>query len=64
MYTLRVGNDVHAVLEGVFLAVEGQNLLTVAGKSHRQIARQLVRIEDVQRATEIEGNKIGDINER
>ena len=54
MYGTLVSDDAHAVFERVFLTVEREDFLAVAGKAHGEIAGQFVRIKDVERAAQVE----------
>ncbi len=61
---LIVGDDDHAVVEPVDLAVERQNLFAILGAPHHEIAMHFFGVEDMQRPCAVEGEIIGDINER
>ncbi len=61
---LRIGDHRDRRVEFVGLAVERQDLLALARRAHREIAGELVRVEDVQRPPEIVGDEIRDIDER
>src|SRR5581483_362646 len=47
----------------VGLAVEGEHRLAGLGRAHGWIARDLLRIEDMQRPAEIVGHEIGDVDQ-
>ena len=59
-----VGDDDHAVVERVSLAVERQHALAGASAAHAERAFDLGEIEDVQRPAAIEGEIIGDVDQR
>ena len=48
----------------VFAAVERQHLLAVARTADDEIARNLGGIEDVQRPAAVEGDVVGDVDQR
>ena len=51
-------------VERVGRAVERQHLLAVAGAAHDEIALDLRGVENVQRAAVVEGDVVGDVDER
>ena len=51
-------------IERVFLAVEGEQGLAGPGETHTEIAVEPPGIKDVQRPVEIEGQEIGDVDQR
>ncbi len=59
-----ISDHCHAAIERVGLAVERQHLFALFGEAHGEITLHLIGIEDMQRAAEIEGDKIGDIDQR
>ena len=59
-----VGDRGHLGIERVFLAVEGEQGLAGPREAHGQIAREPAGIEDVQRPVEVEGQEIGDVDQR
>ena len=59
-----VGNHAHGGIERVGAAVERKQLLALAGAAHDEIALDLGRVEDVQRAVAVIGDEIGDIDQR
>ena len=61
---LRVGDDDHALVERVGLAVERQHALSRARAPHRQVALDLGEVEHVQRPAAVEGDVIGDVDQR
>ena len=61
---LRVGDDDHALVEGVGLAVERQHALAVTGAPHLEVALDLGEVEYVQRPAAVESDVIGDVDQR
>ena len=61
---VRVGDRHHALVERVGLAVERQHAFAGAGAPDREIAGDLGEVEHVQRAAAVEGDVIGDVDER
>ena len=59
-----VGDDDHAVVERISLAVERQHAFARAGAPHVEVARDLGEVEHMQRAAAVEGDVIGDVDER
>src|ERR1051326_3975335 len=59
-----VGDHRHGGIETIAAAIEGQDLLALARHAHGEIARELLRIEHMQRPAQIEGYIIGDIDQR
>ena len=59
-----VGDDQIARAQRIGLAVEREQALALGRAAHHQIARDLARVEDVQRAVEVEGEEVGDVHER
>ena len=59
-----VGDHHHALVERVGLAVEREERLTLRGAAHRDRARDLLRVEDVQRPPAIERHVVGDVDKR
>ena len=59
-----VGDNDHALVERVRLAVEGEHALARAGAAHGEIALDLGEVEYVQRAAAVEGDVVGDVDER
>ena len=59
-----VGDHGHLGIERVALAVERRELLAAPRAAHREIAVELVGVEDVERPVEIEGEEIGDVDQR
>ena len=59
-----VGDDDHALVERVGLAVERQHALARARAAHRQVALDLGEVEHVQRAAAVEGHVVGDVDQR
>ena len=60
---LRIGDHRDRRVERVALAVEGRHALARARQADGEIARELVGVEDVERAAQIEGHVIGDVDE-
>ena len=61
---LVVGDHGHLGIERVGLAVERQDLFSVARHAHGQVAGQLVGVEHVERAAQVEGHQVGDVDQR
>ncbi len=61
--TVFIGDHIHARLELIVSLVEAENGFAVFGRTNCQIALDLSRIEDVQRATKIKCHVIGDIHQ-
>ena len=59
-----VGDDDHRGVEPVGLAVQSDNLVAFLPAAHDEGACDLVRIEHVQRTAAVEGQIIGDVDER
>ena len=59
-----VGDDGHRGIKLVFLAVQRQHLLAVFGEPHGDVALHLSRVEYVQRPGQIEGDVVGDVDQR
>ncbi len=59
-----VGDHHHVTVETIGLAVQRQKFVILAATPDREIALDLGRVEDVQRAAPIEGDVIGDIHQR
>ena len=59
-----VGNHHHAGVERVGLFVKRQKLFAAFGAMHAQVTLHLVRIKDMERPVPVEGEKVGDIDER
>ena len=59
-----VGDHGHVRFERVNPAVQGVQALAGSRAAHREVAVELVGIEDVERAAEIESEEIGDVDER
>ena len=53
-----------ALIELVDLAIESQQLLARLRAAHDEIARDLLRVEDMERAGAVEGEVIGDVDQR
>ena len=61
---LLVGDDAHAVVERVGLAVEGEQRLAALRAPHGEIAVDLGGVEHMQRAAAVEGDEVGDVDQR
>ena len=59
-----VGDRGHLRVELVFAAVERQQLLAGPGEAHDEIAPELAGVEHVQRPVQVEGQEIGDVDQR
>ncbi len=62
--SLIVRDQHHPRLHGVGLAVQRQQRLAALGRMDAQLALDLGRVKDVQRAVQREGEEIGDIDQR
>ena len=58
-----IRDDRHARLQGIGLAVQGQEALALNRRPHHQIALHLGRVEHMQRAVQVEGEKVGDVDQ-
>ena len=61
---VRIGDDHHALVERIGLAVERQHALARAGAADGEVAGDLGEVEHMQRSAAIEGDVIGDVDER
>ena len=59
-----VGDHAHGRIEGVGLAVEGEDLFAVLGHARLHVALELVGVEDVERTAAVIGDQIGDVDQR
>ncbi len=59
-----VSDHDHALVKRVGLAVERHQALALTGAPHGQVARDFGEVKDVQRPAAIEGDVIGDVDER
>ena len=59
-----VGDGDHAAVERISLAVEREHAFPGAGAPHVEVAGDLGEVEHMQRAAAIEGDVIGDVDER
>ena len=59
-----VGDDDHALVERVGLAVERQHAFAVPRAPHVEVALDLGEVEHMQRPAAIEGDVVGDVDER
>ena len=56
--------DAHLRRQRVFAPVERQHLLAFAGAPHDEVALDLGRVEDMQRPAAVEGDVVGDVDQR
>ena len=61
---VRIGDHHHLLVEAVGLAVERQDLLAATRHAHGEIARDLVGVEDVERAAQVVGHVVGHVDQR
>ena len=59
-----VGDHAHGVVERIILAVERREAFAGAAAAHHEIALDLGGVEHVQRAAAVEGQVVGDVDER
>ena len=59
-----VGDHAHRFVERVGAPVERQHLLAVLGAAHGEVSRHLGGVEHVQRPAAVEGDVVGDIDQR
>ncbi len=64
LHAVVVGDRGDFGVEFIFAAVQRQEPLALPREAHDEIALELLRVEDVQRPVQIEGQKIRDIDER
>ena len=62
--TLLIGDDAHAVVERVGLAVERQQRFAVVRAAHGEIAAHLGGVEHVQRPAAVVGDEVRDVDQR
>ena len=58
-----IGNNRHAAIQRVGLAVQRQHLFPVFGLTRDEASGQFCAIIDVERATKVDGNKIGNVDQ-
>ena len=61
---VQVGDDHHALVERIGPAVQRQHAFARTSPPYREIAGDLGEIEDVQRASAVESDVVGDVDER
>src|SRR5690606_39281401 len=63
-HTVVVSDHAHIGAEPVFPAVECQKRLAGNGPAHHEVALDLRRVEDMERASAVEGEIVGDVHQR